>query len=210
MVHPLVIVEKKRTIGLNQSDNGSPFPLQKLYGEWVQAFGETVCGIVWVDKDLLQLVMVLKATINQSSLTLVHANDPTNRFAGSFYPFSLQFLVERIVRGEYFHLAPLLLFPALGTRWTFSRFSDPFCTNFPRRLPVALFLFDFWLACLLLSVNESDRCSLIIEKQVLLVIASIGNCHFSSHRIRPNYGLGRKSHWGAFCGEWSSGWRVHA
>ena len=116
MVHPLVIVEKKRTIGLNQSDNGSPFPLQKLYGEWVQAFGETVCGIVWVDKDLLQLVMVLKATINQSSLTLVHANDPTNRFAGSFYPFSLQFLVERIVRGEYFHLAPLFLFPALGTR----------------------------------------------------------------------------------------------
>lgn len=84
------------------------------------------------------------------------------------------------------------------------------CTNFPRRLPGALFLFDFWLACLLLSVNQSDRCSLIIKKQVLLVIASIGNCHFSSHRIRPNYGLGRKSHWGALCGEWSSGWRVHA
>ena len=84
------------------------------------------------------------------------------------------------------------------------------CTNLPLRLPVALFLFDFWLACLLLSVNQSDRCSLIIKKQVLLVIASFGNCHFSSHRFRPNYGLGRKSHWGAFCGEWSSGWRVHA
>ena len=108
---------------------------------------------------------------------------------------------------------------SLGTLVTFSRvwhqvhFFPLFrsvCTNFPRRLPVALFLFDFWLACLLLSVNQSDRCSLIIEKQVLLVIASFGNCHFSSHRIRPNYGLGRKSHWGAFCGEWSSGWRVHA
>ena len=108
---------------------------------------------------------------------------------------------------------------SLGTVVTFSRawhqvhvfpLFRSVCTNLPRRLPVALFLFDFWLARLLLSVNQSDGCSLIIEKQVLLVIASIGNCHFSSHRIRPNYGLGRKSHWGAFCGEWSSGWRVHA
>ena len=108
---------------------------------------------------------------------------------------------------------------SLGTLVTFSRawhqvhvfpLFISVCTNFPRRLQVVLFLFDFWLACLLLSVNQSDRCSLIIKKQVLLVTASIGNCHFSSHRIRPNYGLGRKSHWGAFCGEWSSGWRVHA
>ena len=95
------------------------------------------------------------------------------------------------MRDEHFRLAPLLLFRALGTRCTFSRFSDPFAqiSRADYRLHFFCLIFD-WLVC----CYQSGRCSLIIEKQVLSVIASIGNCHFSSHRIRPNYGLGRKSH----------------
>ena len=92
MVHPLVIVEITQQMAWTKQIKRRHSPLQKLYGEWVQAFGETVCGIVWVDKDCLRLVMVLKATINQSWLTLIHPNDPTNRFAKGLYPFLLQFL----------------------------------------------------------------------------------------------------------------------
>ena len=92
MVHPLVIVEIIQQMAWTKQIKRRHSPLQKLYGEWVQAFGETVCGIVWVDKDCLRLVMVLKATINQSWLTLIHPNDPTNRFAKGLYPFPLQFL----------------------------------------------------------------------------------------------------------------------
>lgn len=113
MVHPLVIVEKNVQMAWTKQIKCHHCPLQKLYGEWVQTFGETVCGIVWVDKGWLRLVMVLKATINQSWLTLIHANDPTNRFAESLYPFPLQFLEEGIVCDEYFCLAPLLLFRRL-------------------------------------------------------------------------------------------------
>ena len=62
MVHPLVIVE---------------ITLQMAWTKQIKR---------------LRLVMVIKATINQSWLTLVHPNDPTNRFAESLYPFSLQLL----------------------------------------------------------------------------------------------------------------------
>ena len=92
MVHPLVIVEITQQMAWTKQIKRRHSPLQKLCGEWVQAFGETVCGIVWLDKDWLRLVMVLKATINQSWLMLIHPNDPTNRFAKGLYPLPLQFL----------------------------------------------------------------------------------------------------------------------
>ena len=42
-------------------------PLQKLEGEWVQVFGETVSGIVWVDRCYFLIwLMVALDTINQS------------------------------------------------------------------------------------------------------------------------------------------------
>ena len=61
--------------------------LQKLQGEWVQALGTVISGIVWVDKRCYDWSMVFKATINQSQVTLVNPNDPRDRCAEILYPF---------------------------------------------------------------------------------------------------------------------------
>ena len=87
MVHPLVIVEKNVQMAWTKQIKRHHCPLQKVYGEWVQALVQRFLG-----KDWWRLVMVIKAMINQSWLTLVHPNDPTNRFAESLYPFPSQFL----------------------------------------------------------------------------------------------------------------------
>lgn len=56
--------------------------------DWLQRF----LRVVSVDKRWVWLVnkKASKATINQSWETLVHRNDPGNRYAESLYPFPLQ------------------------------------------------------------------------------------------------------------------------
>ena len=57
-------------------------------GILVEWKASVISGHVWMVKHLFSdWSMVSKATINQSEVTLVHPNDPTNRCAESLYPF---------------------------------------------------------------------------------------------------------------------------
>ena len=64
-------------------------PFQKLTGEWVQAFGATIFGIVWMDQRYLWLVNgCLGYHRPIKKLTIVHPKDPRNCWTESLCPFS--------------------------------------------------------------------------------------------------------------------------
>ena len=97
---------------------GMSSPFEKLLGEWVQALGATISGIIWVGKRYFWLVNSCLED-HQPIITnarLVHPNDPRSHCAQSLHPFSLgQFLNWEVYKIQITKLSKHNLFSGLSS-----------------------------------------------------------------------------------------------